>query len=440
MAEAANRAQRQLDRALGHAGLARVGSVIAVAGAHVLAVRALGPAVYGDFVFAESLVFALNLLAIFGSHISVFAIGSRERPATVATLLRAATSLIAGGLLLEVLVLGLLLALAQQLFPHSRYADPAWLWRVTAAIAGMSLYRVIAELIRIEIGVALANYFSGRGNGFVASLWLLPLLALALSLGLKLDALDLLAGFAIAQWLGVLIGLVFLLPALRQPPPATALRHQEVIAEMLRRGRSITITQIAQLTVVSLDVWLLAMLAPAYALGVYGLAKRFANWLIVPVGLVGQSALKHAVAEFREAGRISSELEAAFRRAVRRSWWLVALLVAIATVLPASWLTAVAGPTAVLARPLFVALGIGQLLRLAFGNGGMILSAAGLETENLRAYLVGNVAALVAALAIIPIAGVWGAVAAYSTGTVIAALLVSRACQRRMDFRCDLLG
>ena len=29
--------------------------------------------------------------------------------------------------------------------------------------------------------------------------------------------------------------------------------------------------------VVSLDVWLLAMLAPAYALGVYGLAKRFAG-------------------------------------------------------------------------------------------------------------------------------------------------------------------
>lgn len=436
MAEAASKAQRQLDRALGHAGLARVGSVIAVAGAHVLAVRALGPAVYGDFVFAESLVFALNLLAIFGSHISVFAIGSRERPATVVTLLSAATSLIAGWLLLELLVL----ALAQQLFPRSRYADPAWLWRITAAVAGMSLYRVIAELIRIEIGVALANYFSGRGNGFVASLWLLPLLALALATGMKLDALDLLAGFAIAQWLGVLIGLVFLLPALRQPPPARALRRKEVIAEMLRRGRSITVTQIAQLTVVSLDIWLLAMLAPAYVLGVYGLAKRFATWLIVPVGLVGQSALKHAVAEFREAGRISTELEAAFRRAVRRSWWLVALLVVITAVLPASWMTAIAGPTAVLARPFFVALGIGQLLRLAFGNGGMILSAAGLEAENLRAYLVGNVAALVAALAIIPIAGAWGAVAAYSTGTVIAAVLVSRACKRRMDFRCDLLG
>ncbi|WP_293389905.1 hypothetical protein [Nevskia sp.] len=436
MAEAASKAQRQLDRALGHAGLARVGSVIAVAGAHVLAVRALGPAVYGDFVFAESLVFALNLLAIFGSHISVFAIGSRERPATARTMLTAAASLIGGWLLLELL----LLALAQQLFPHSRYADPAWLWRITAAVAGMSLYRVIAELIRIEVGVALANYFSGRGNGFVASLWLLPLLVLALATGTKLDALDLLAGFAIAQWLGVLIGLAFLLPALRQPPPATALRHRDVIAEMLRRGRSITITQIAQLTVVSLDVWLLAMLAPAYALGVYGLAKRFATWLIVPVGLVGQSALKHAVAEFREAGRISAELEAAFRRAVLRSWWLVASLVVIAAVLPASWLQAIAGPTAVLARPFFVALGLGQLLRLAFGNGGMILSAAGLEAENLRAYLVGNGAALVAALAIIPIAGPWGAVAAYSTGTVIAAVLVSRACKRRMDFHCDLLG
>ena len=436
MAEATSRAQRQLDRALGHAGLARVGSVIAVAGAHVLAVRALGPAVYGDFVLAESLVFALNLLAIFGSHISVFAIGSRERPATASTMLTAAASLIGGCLLLELLAL----ALAQQLFPHSRYADPAWLWLITAAVAGMSLYRVIAELIRIEVGVALANYFSGRGNGFVASLWLLPLLALALATRMRLDALDLLAGFAIAQWLGALIGLVFLLPALRQPPPATALRRQDVIAEMLRRGRSITVTQIAQLTVVSLDVWLLAMLAPAYALGVYGLAKRFATWLIVPVGLVGQSALKHAVAEFRAAGRISAELEAAFRRAVRRSWWLVALLVAIAAVLPSSWLQVIAGPTAVLARPFFVALGLGQLLRLAFGNGGMILSAAGLEAENLRAYLVGNIAALVAALAIIPIAGAWGAVAAYSTGTVTAAVLVSRACQRRMDFRCDLLG
>ncbi|MDP3294482.1 MAG: hypothetical protein Q8M37_07050 [Nevskia sp.] len=435
MAEAAGQAQRQLDRALGHAGLARIGSVIAVAGAHLLAVRALGPAVYGDFVFAESLVFALNLLAIFGSHVSVFAIGSREQPATVGTLLTAAASLIGGLLLAEVLVLGLV----QQLFPDSRYADPAWLWLITAAIAGMSLYRVIAELIRIEIGVALANYFSGRGNGFVASVWLLPLLALALATGMQLDALDLLAGFAIAQWLGVAIGLALLLPALRQPPPAEALGRKPVITEMWRRGRSITVTQIAQLTVVSLDVWLLAVLAPAYALGVYGLAKRFASWLIVPVGLVGQSALKRAVAEFRAAGRVSAELETAFRRSVLRSWWLVALLVMIAALLPATWLQTIAGPTAVLARPLFVALGLGQLLRLAFGNGGVILSAAGLEAENLRAYLVGNVAALVAALAIIPFAGAWGAMAAYSTGTVVAAVLVSRACQRRMDFRCDLL-
>lgn len=436
MAEAAGQAQRQLDRALGHAGVARIGSVIAVAGAHVLAVRALGAAVYGDFVFAESLVFALNLLAIFGSHVSVFAIGSRERPAAVRTMLTAAASLIGGWLLVEVLVLGLV----QRLFPDSRYADPAWLWLIAAAVAGMSLYRVIAELLRIEIGVALANYFSGRGNGFVASVWLLPLLALALATGMQLDALDLLAGFAIAQWLGVAIGLALLLPALCQPPPADTLGHQEVIAEMWRRGRSITVTQIAQLTVVSLDVWLLAVLAPAYALGVYGLAKRFASWLIVPVGLVGQSALKRAVAEFRAAGRVSLELEAAFRRAVRRSWWLVALLIAVAALLPASWLTAIAGPTAALARPYFVALGVGQLLRLAFGNGGMILSAAGLEAENLRAYLTGNIAALVAALMIIPFAGAWGAMAAYSTGTVIAAVLVSRACQRRMDFRCDLLG
>lgn len=435
MAEAVGHAQRQLDRALGHAGLARIGSVIAVAGAHLLAVRALGPAVYGDFVFAESLVFALNLLAIFGSHVSVFAIGSRARPATVRTMLTAAVSLIGGWLLLELLVL----AFAQQLLPDSRYADPAWLWLITAAIAGMSLYRVIAELLRIEVGVALANYFSGRGNGFVASVWLLPLLALALGLGMKLDALDLLAGLAIAQWLGVAIGLALLLPVLRLPPPANALGGQQVIAEMWRRGRSITVTQIAQLTVVSLDVWLLAVLAPAYALGVYGLAKRFASWLIVPVGLVGQSALKRAVAEFREAGRVSAELETAFRRAVRRSWWLVALLVVIAALLPASLLQAIAGPTAVLARPFFVALGLGQLLRLAFGNGGMILSAAGLEAENLRAYLAGNVAALAAALAIIPFAGAWGAMAAYSTGTVVAAVLVSRACQRRMDFRCDLL-
>lgn len=436
MAEAAGDAQRQLDRALGHAGLARVGSIIAVAGAHLLAVRMLGASVYGDFVFAESLVFALNLLAIFGSHISVFAIGSPQQPATAGTLLTAAASLIGALLVVEMLVL----AVVQQGLPDSRYADPAWLWLAAAAVAGMSLYRVIAELIRLEIGVALANYFSGRGNGFVASLWLLPLLAAALALGYRPDARDLLAGFAIAQWLGVVIGLAVLLPALRQQPPAAALSRSDVIAEMLRRGRNITLTQIAQLTVVSLDIWLLAALAPAPVLGAYGLAKRFASWLIVPVGLVGQSALKRAVAEFRAAGRISVELEAAFRRAVLRSWRLVALLVAVAALLPGAWLSLIGGPVAPLARPLFVALGLGQLLRLAFGNGGMILSAAGLETENLKAYLAGNVVGLAAALAVIPFAGAWGAVAAYSSGTVIAAVLVSRACRQQMDFRCDLLG
>ena len=86
-----------------------------------------------------------------------------------------------------------------------------------------------------------------------------------------------------------------------------------------------------------------------------------------------------------------------------------------------------------------VYLGLGQLLRLAFGNGGLILTAAGFEAENFRAFLCGSLIALVAAPSLIPWIDAWGAAAAFSLGSIAASLLISRACSRRLGLDADLL-
>ena len=67
------------------------------------------------------------------------------------------------------------------------------------------------------------------------------------------------------------------------------------------------------------------------------------------------------------------------RRRAGPSWLGTAAIVAFAVVVPSSWLVHIGGGDAAASRVLFVALGVGQLVRLAFGNGGLILTAAGFE-------------------------------------------------------------
>jgi O-antigen/teichoic acid export membrane protein len=155
--------------------------------------------------------------------------------------------------------------------------------------------------------------------------------------------------------------------------------------------------------------------------------------------LVALSAKKRAVDEYLSHGRVSRELERAFRRAALRSWLGVVALVLGAALVPASWLQAVAGAHADDSRWIFVALGVGQVVRLLFGNGGPILGAAGHEHDNLRAHVWGVLAAALIGATTIPLIGGWGAACAYSLGMILCAVIVSRACEKQMGFACDLI-
>lgn len=428
---------RKLSQAVFHAAIARIGALVCAATVHILALRVLGPAEYGIYILAESIVFVLNIVAIFGTSLSCFSIGDPEHKAHPRILLAAAATLIASLVIAETL---LMLAL-WLIFPGARFSALDWVLLAGATILGLCLYRLISEVIRIAVGVNLANYFSGRGNGFVSSaLFVLLVLTRFPNSAEPLAAFDLLVCYAAAQWLGILTAMLLLLPALlRAPTSSESLGIVTTLGEMWQRGRRIVLTQILQTTLVSIDVWMLGILGSPAVLGVYGFAKRCATWLIVPAGMIGLSAMKRAVDEYLSLGRVSTELNSAFRKMTIQSWRVVTALVAIALLIPSAWLAAAGASSVSLSRPFFVGLGVGQIIRLAFGNGGLILSAAGHENENFWAFVRGNAVALAMALLTMPYWGGWGAVATYSAGTITAAVFVSRACRRCMNFSPDFV-
>jgi O-antigen/teichoic acid export membrane protein len=430
---------RDLHRAVAHATVARAGSALSGASAHLLAIRLFGARHYGEFVLAESIVLALSIVALSGTHVSAFGLLGERRGASVRTGLKA------GAVLIAALTLSMLILLAISLKPLSHFAPESmqalrpWVLPALASVLGMSFYRFLSELLRIEVGVGLANYFSGRGNGFASSA------AFSLLLGASFigghppaTPADLLMLMAAGQWIGVLLALGLLLPrlaAISQSEPSM----MQTLREFWHRGPLISLTQGLQIAQANIDLWLLGALGSPAMLGVYGLGKRFALWLVAPTGLVALSAKKRAVDEYLSHGRVSRELERAFRRAALRSWLGVVALVLGAALVPASWLQAVAGAHADDSRWIFVALGVGQVVRLLFGNGGPILGAAGHEHDNLRAHVWGVLAAALIGATTIPLIGGWGAACAYSLGMILCAVIVSRACEKQMGFACDLI-
>ena len=428
----------RLGRSIKHAAIARTGSLAVASLSHVLAIRWLGAAGYGEYVIAEAWVFALGVLALWGNHLACFTLAEQERRALPATLLVSGVAIILALWCVQALV-GLA---AVAVLPAAFLPDNLMLAIAGFAVLGLALYRYISELLRLAVSVELANYFSGRGTGFVSSA-AFGLFVVALgnsSVGLH-DAWSLLLCYAASQWVGVVIGLVLLAPGLRGSAPGDAptLSGAETRAALWERGRSIVSTQGLQLAMGNIDIWVLGALGSPASIGIYGLAKRFANWLVVPAGLIGMSGLRQAVREHLGGDRISRAFENEFRSAMRLSWFGTAAIVAAAAVVPLSWLAWAGGEAAAQSRAYFIVLGLGQLLRLAFGNGGLILTAAGFEAENFRAFLCGSLIALVAAPSLIPWIDAWGAAAAFSLGSIAASLLVSRACSRRLGLDADLL-
>jgi O-antigen/teichoic acid export membrane protein len=403
----------------------------------VLAIRWLGAAGYGEFVIAEAVVFALGVVALYGNHLACFALAEQTPPAHPRSLL------VEGGRVILTLwsAEAVLVLAALHLLPPAPVLPWTTVAAGAAAVLGMALYRYVSELLRISVSPELANYFSGRGTGFVSSLVFCMLVVLSgLRDGGLRDAGMLLFCHAVAQWIGAGIGLAFLWPALRrEAEPGEWLSARATRAALWLRGRSILVTQGLQLVMGNADVWVLGAFASPQVVGVYGLAKRFANWLLVPAGMIGMAGLKHAVAEFIRAGRVSEGFVREFSGAVRVSWFGTAAIVALAALVPSSWVVHFGGGDAGGSQVFFVALGVGQLLRLAFGNGGLILTAAGFERDNLVAFFWGSVLSLLMAAALVPGFSAWGAVAAFSCGSACASFLVSRACRRRMGFDCDLL-
>ena len=425
-----------LGRFVRHAAIARAGSLLLAALAHVLAVRWLGAAGYGEFVLLDAWVFALGVVALYGNHLACFALAEQQRPATARTLLIAGS-----GIIFLIWSAGVLLAGAAARALPTALPDGLTLAVAGIAVLGLALYRFLSELLRVAVSVELANYFSGRGTGFVSTA---VFAVLVVSLGFSPagldDAVALLVCYAASQWIGVGLALLWLMPAVAADRTGgDSLSCAETFAALWTRGRSILATQGLQLAMGNIDLWVLGASASPATLGVYGLAKRFANWLVVPAGLIGMAGLKQAVQEYMRGDRVSRAFEIQFRAAVRMSWFGTAAIVAAAAVVPGAWLAAAAGPIAPASRMCFVALGVGQLTRLAFGNGGLMLTAAGFEADNFRAFLCGCLVSLLVALLAVPLAGEWGAVLAFSLGTSAAAVLVSRACSRRMGLDCDLL-
>ncbi|MEZ5318294.1 MAG: polysaccharide biosynthesis C-terminal domain-containing protein [Vicinamibacterales bacterium] len=181
------------------------------------------------------------------------------------------------------------------------------------------------------------------------------------------------------------------------------------------------------------DLWLVGGLAGAPAAGVYGIAMRLAAALQGPVA-IGAYALAPPIARHHAAGRRDA-LESLLRRAAR--WMTLGSVAGYAAVaaIGADGLARIFGADYGRAWPLFLVLGLGQVVNAICGLGGTTLLMIGRPRALMGISLACSAITIGGGWLLIPHLGPMGAALATAAGVVVQNALMVGAVRRYAGVR-----
>lgn len=178
---------------------------------------------------------------------------------------------------------------------------------------------------------------------------------------------------------------------------------------------------VATMVVSRTEVFFLAWLGDAAAVGTFALAFGLASHIFAPAqALVGP--LMPAISGLREVE--VSAVEAAFRRTIRASALIVSLLLVAGVPFFALLLPALYGDAYSDSEPMFVALAISAGLLVASGPVSAFVMGRLAAGTILRVNLLALIVDVGVALAVIPSLGGWGAVIANVSGALVQLVLL----------------
>jgi len=371
--------------AAGHALVSGAGALTLV-GVYMLLARLAGPAEFGSFLFALTLLSVLALIGILGVDTAliryVAAYRGTEEWSLLAGVLRfgdrvvlTASTAVA---LLGAAVVG---GLSAWSFPGSGEGGglgpslARTLWVAAAALPLYGLLRLRSTALQGLKRVAAAAVPENIVRPFL-------LLALASGIYLALGTLTgvgamgaYLVATAGAAGIGSLLLRRFLPPAAREAEPVVEGRP------WMRTALPLSLVSGMRLLLNQTDILLVGFLAGTTAAGIYGAASRLSR--LVSFGLMaGNSIAAPVISELHARGE-----RGALQRAVTLAAWgttVWALLAALVLAAGASFLLGLFGEEFRTGAPILIVLAAGQVINGATGPVGYLLNMTGHEGANAR--------------------------------------------------------
>ena len=398
----------------------RVVGIAATLAANIWAARLLGPAQFGVFLLATTVIACGALLSAAGFTEAILrftaeslALHQQERARAY---LRHSVKITAIATLFTVLLVGL--SMAATSWRPAGAADPwAIIGLISIGLALLAWQNLAAEGLRGWHNMRAASLFSGgQGGGPLSNLLFLVFLATAIFAGQTLTAVTALLLFvaSIAAVLPFSWCCLWLTASSRDEFDSTERADLRLAPaerrELLHVALTLLATQLLAFGSQQFDVWIGAALLDQTDLGLYGAAKRSLLFVAMPVQMASLTVLS-TIPHLAAAGR-RSELQRVVRSAA--SWAAIPAIAALVLLVafPRLLIGSVFGDSYDAAWPTVLALAAGYLVLVLSGNAIHTLALTG----NHRAALAGNIAATV----VLMVGGPIGAVTLGAPGLALA--------------------
>jgi len=186
------------------------------------------------------------------------------------------------------------------------------------------------------------------------------------------------------------------------------------------------------------DTLMLGSIKGARAVGIYGIADRGSDLILVLV-LVVSTALAPHVARLYATGDVGGIERLAIKFA--RATFLCSLPMALAFVSFGYWyLLVFYGPAFTAAQRALTILSIGKILSVMLGLPGMILIMTGYERDAARAIGLSAIITILLNLVLIPLWGLEGTAIATASTTILWNILMAILPYKRLGIHCTALG
>jgi len=414
------------------------GTAVLKAGAAVLQLlmgvvlaHLLGATGYGAFVYALSWATVLALSAVFGLDVLVTREMARCRPreewGLQRGILRWSTLLVLVGSACVMAAAGAGIALAGHNFPN---VTRSTLWVAIPLV-------LILALLRLKQGA-----IQGLGYSVAAQrpqFLLMPSAFLLIVLGISFVTKPTPPGamFAYSVAASLALGYGALLARQRMPTPGLSILPEYDVRRWLRSAGPMWIITMAAVLNDQISSLVLGTVSGQEPLGVYDVARRLSN-IVAFLLVVVNMPLAPIIAEAYAKGEIA-QLQRIITRSARGAF-LVALLLVGYFMMSGTAILGWFGQTFKAGHIALVILSFGQLINVAMGSVGLLLTMTGYERDAARGLMLSVVINVVLSFTLVRIWGMNGAALASAVSIGVWNAVLAIFVFRRLKIRAGILG